>query len=301
MPLKHFSIAGRVLMLLACLGMSGCFAYRSAANLPRDVAILGDHARARSAMARGELSAAEGLLTSEKYRHRSREVAGMSWGELLGQAVETVLAAHARGETVAPEALFQAYMVGAHHDDLPTALDYMTRAQTLLDSVTLREPDQKRRNLVEQRVPSLILYRYLESGGQIDWTSEIEQGYYELYFRAPPPGPGAHDPRDFYRFLEYLTLEDRTWLFENVPMRAHLDADIWRDDARLHAFSRTLKYYEWYAHSGFEGRLDHALNWMRDTAHICAARQRGYNVVPRSEWGMDAAIASSACGPALPH
>lgn len=230
-------------------------------------------------MARGDLKAAEGFLIGEDYRHRSREVVGLTWGELSYQATQIVLAAHARGEPVDPNALFQSYMVMSYSHDMPVALDYLALAERMLDASNLSEPAYKRAYLVERKIPILLIYRYLESGGRVDWSSELQQGFHELYFRSPVPKPGEHDPRDFYRFLVYLRLEDREWLFANFRLREPLDEAIWRDDAKLREFSGTIDYYYWYDDNRFEGHLSDALTHMSDKQNICAARKRGYIVI----------------------
>ncbi len=268
---------------LLCVGLSGCFVYRSVANLPRDAAILTDHARAKAALARGDVEAAEGFLTGKAFRHRAREVAGTSWGELGAQAADLVLAAHARGAPIDPEALFEANMVMGRSDDLPVALAFLDTAQRLLDAGGLSDPADKRRHLFDQRFPVLLLVRYLEAGGRIDWNTEIVQGFHELSFRSPPARPGEHDPRDFYRFLLYLTPEDRDWLFAHRRPRVPLDPAVAHDEAALHAFSHSLAYYHWFDDNGFEGLLAYALNDMSRDQAICIARARGYDVVARGE------------------
>lgn len=290
-----FRIVQHFPVLLLCMVLSGCFLFHPITSLPRDVAILTDHARAKSALARGDLNAAENFLTGESYQHRSREVEGTSWGELSYQAAQVVLAAHACSEVVDQDALFQAYMVMSYSYDLPVALDYLAQAQRLLDGGKLSSPDYKRRYIFEQRFPRLLLYRYLESGGRIDWYSEIQQDFYELYFRSPPPKAGEHDPRDFYRFLVYLTLEDREWLFANRPQRASLDEAIWRDEAKLLAFSRTVDYYYWYDDNRFDWQLSNALSQMSGPEQICMARKRGYDVIPRSEWDIHGVVDPETC------
>lgn len=277
--MKLFPIALGAPAVLLCLCMSGCVLTQAITTIPRDVAVLTDHARAKSALARGDLKAAEGFLTAKTYTHRSREVAGTSWGELSGQATEIVLAAHARGESVNPDALFRSYMVMSYSHDMPVALDYLAKGQQLLDAGNVSEPAYEQAYLVDRRLPILLVYRYLDAGGQVDWSSELQQGFYELYFRSPQPKPGEHDPRDFYRFLEYLTLEDREWLFANRRQREPLDEAIWRDEAKLRAFSRTLEYYHWYDDNRFEGTLISALSHMNNEQNICAARKRGYIVI----------------------
>lgn len=277
--MKLFRIVLRVPAVLICLGLSGCFMSHSPLTIPAHTAILADHARAKAAMARGELKAAEGFLIGEKYRHRSREVVGLTWGELSYQASQIVLKAHARGEAVNQDALFQSYMVMSYSHDMPVALDYLAQGQRLLDAGNVSEAAYKQAHLVDRRIPILLIYRYLDSGGRIDWSSELQQGYHELYFRSPPPRPGEHDPRDFYRFLEYLTLEDREWLFANFRLNSPLDDAIWRDEAKLRAFSRTLEYFYWYDDNRFEGYLSSAMMHMSNEQHICAARKRGYIVI----------------------
>lgn len=293
--MKPLSVLLHLPALLLCLSLSGCFLFHPITSLPRDVAILSDHARAKSALARGDLKAAEGFLTGESYQHRSREVEGTSWGELSYQAAQVVLAAHARDELVDQDALFQAYMVMSYSYDLPVALDYLAQAQRLLDAGSLSALADKRRYIFEQRFPRLLLYRYLESGGRIDWYSEIQQDFYELYFRSPQPKPGEHDPRDFYRFLVYLTLEDREWLFVNRPQREPLDDAIWRDEAKLRAFSSTIDYYYWYDDNRFDWQLSNALSLMSGSEQICMARKRGYDVIPRSEWDIHGVVDPETC------
>lgn len=286
---------------LLCLSTSGCFLTHPITSLPRDVAILSDNARAKAAMARGDLEAAEGFLTARKYTHRSREVVGTSWGELSYQAAQIVLGAHARGEAVDQDALFQACMVMSYSIDLPVALDYLAKAQQLIDAGRLSAPDADRTQLFDQRLPRLMLYRYLESGGQIDWSSEIEQGFYELYFRSPKPAAGEHDPRDFYRFLVYLTVEDREWLFANMRLRVPLDEAIWRNDAVLREFSRTQEFFEWYSDNYFDWHLSNALTLASGAEMICAARKRGYDVIPRPQWNIHRDVDPETCRALQPN
>lgn len=103
-------VALRLLVLLLASSLSGCSMFQPIVTLLRDVAILSDHARAEAALKQGDLKAAEGFLAGRSYRHRSREVVDTSWDELGYQAALVVLAADARGEPVAPGALFQAHI-----------------------------------------------------------------------------------------------------------------------------------------------------------------------------------------------
>lgn len=280
---------------LLCLTTSACFVTHPITSLPRDVAILSDNARAKRAMARGDLKAAEGFLTAQKYTHRSREVAGSSWGGLSYQAAQIVLGAQARGEPVDPDGLFQSYMVMSYSIDLATSLDYLAKAQQLIDAGRVGEPDASRTQVYDQRLPRLLLYRYLESGGRIDWSTEIEQGFYELYLRSPKPAAGEHDPRDFYRFLDYLTVEDREWFFANHRLRVPLDEAIWRNDAALRDFSRTQEYFEWYSDNYLDWHLSNALTLASGAQMICAARKRGYDVIPRPQWNIHRDVDPQTC------
>lgn len=288
-------VALRLLVLLLASSLSGCFMFQPIVTLPRDVAILSDHARAEAALKQGDLKAAEGFLTGKSYRHRSREVVGTSWGELSYQAALVVLAADARGESVDPDALFQAHISLSYSYDLPTALDHLDKAQRLLEGGKLSSTEVKRKEIFRQRFPKLVVYRYLEAGGQIDWHGDIQQGLYRLNFHVPKAKAGERDPREFYRFLVYLTAEDREWLFANLPQRAPLDPAIWRDEARLKAFSPTIDYYYWYDDNGLDWYMSNALTEIDGPERVCVARRRGYDVIPNSGWDFNGVVDPQTC------
>lgn len=281
--------------MLSCCALQGCFLADPIIDLPRDVAILGDHARARSALARGDLRAAEDFLTAERFTHRSREVVGMSWGELTGRAAQIVLEAEARGEAVRPAPLFWAHMAASYSHDLPVALAQLQRAQALLDRGVLSEPAYKRDVIFQRQFPRLVLHRYLASGGRLDWNTSIGEGLEYLRFPAREPGPGEQDLRDFYRFPVYLTREEREWLFTRAPLRVSLDETIWRDEARLRAFTRSQDYYDWYEDNSFDWLLVTGLVEFKGPEQVCLARRRGYDVIGRSQWDARGKIDPRTC------
>ncbi|BCR26537.1 hypothetical protein [Aquipseudomonas alcaligenes] len=274
------NLHARLALLLLCSSLNGCFLFEPIVTLPRDLAILSDHARLEAALARSDVPAAEDFLTGERFTHRSQEVVGASWAELAAQAAKVLLAANARGQTVKPEALYQAHIIASYSHDLPVALEQLQKAQQLLDSYGLSQPEYKRDQIFSHRFTKLVLYRYLESGGRIDWYSEIGLGLRFLRFPGESLRPGEPDPSDFYRFPTYLTLADREWLFSRVQ----LDEAIWRDNARLHAFTRSQAYYEWYDAYDFDWLLTSALNEFQGPEQVCLARKRGYDVIGRTEW-----------------
>lgn len=254
-------------------------------TLPRDSAILADHARAKAALQRRDLQAAKDFLTGERFTHRSREVEGMSWGELTSIAAHLVLAAHAQGTPIEPEPLYQAHIAMTYAYDLPLATQHLHQAMHLLDTEQLKEQTARRRELVTYMFPKLLLYRYLDAGGRLDWSTDLSYGLYYLYFRSPQPAPGEHDPREFYRFLPYLSMQEREWLFAYWRFQEPLDEVIWRDEEKLRAFSRAPGYYHWLQANGLDWLLESSLSWMGNEQE-CFAHLRGYQV-NTNKWGQE--------------
>ncbi len=285
----------RLTLLLLCTSLGSCFLFEPIVTFPGELVLHNSHARAEAALARGDLDAAEGFITGTRYRHRSNQIPGPSLAELHAQAAQILLAAHARGQAVEPEALYRAHMVAAEGHDPGAALEQLEQAQQLLDSGVLTQPEDKRQEIFWQRFPTLLLYRYLESGGLIDWQSNIGMGLSYLRFPAREPLPGEPDPRDFYRFPGYLTPADREWLFARLPLRQPLDEAIWRDEARLQAFIRSTDYYGWYEANGFDWLLSTHLNALQGPEQTCIARRRGYRVQVPAQWDLDNAVDPQTC------
>lgn len=284
-------------LLMICGSLNGCFLFDPIIDLPRDVAIFSDHARARTALDAGDVRAAEGFLTGQRFTHRSREVSGMSWGELTYRAAQVVLQAKDRGESVEAEALYRAHLAMTYDDDLRQSVGHLQQAMQLLEEQPIRQAAYERRQVVSYYFPRLILYRYLESGGRVDWNSDVQFGLYFMTYRSPIPAPGEHDPRDYYRSLHLLSLREREWLFTGWQFSEPLDEAIWRDAERLRAFSLSEDYVVWFDENAIGWLLENGLSNISGQVNGCRMRQQGFDVIDDRRWATYGQLDEQTCQP----
>lgn len=191
----------RLLLLAAMVLPSGCMiTHMATRNIYRGVTTLSNHASAVASMDKGNLKAAQQLLTGARFQHRYAEIAQQeSWAHLRYRAARIVVSAHNNGQAVDLPALCLAYITLFESreglpDDPERMLGYMHEAISLLQAdphlLDQSNPDSRSADLSETTLEYYALWQYLADGGVIDWTTaESKQqatlaGFgYEVWFQ----------------------------------------------------------------------------------------------------------------------
>lgn len=91
-----------------------------------------------------------------------------------------------------------------------------------------------------------------------------------------------------------LSQREREWLFTGWRFSEPLDEAIWRNAERLHAFSLSEDYLEWFDENAIGWLLENGLNDISSQVSSCRMRQQGFDVIDDRRWGQ---VDQQACQP----
>ncbi|MFJ1300068.1 hypothetical protein ACILG0_08875 [Pseudomonadota bacterium AL_CKDN230030165-1A_HGKHYDSX7] len=273
-----------------CATLSGCgltyMVGKAAVTVPGDLAARGNHAAASSAMERGDVDAAIGLLSDTRFNMVDKaQVRGRpGWSGVYYQAATLVARANDDGRQIDDEVLLTSYQILARDYDYAVAARYLALARPLV----VKRYGPRSMELLELVLDDrLILLSYFKAGGAINQYGTLGEVTLMdmLDARARPNKLSlSYDPDLLLSFPMRLSREDRELFFE-MGRFTLLPRSQWHDPAAFKRVLATQEYLwwleEWRSFSVY-WRLTRALNEFNAPASVCWARSAGYKVIPHA-------------------